>query len=658
MSEDRLQAWVEAKEPLEVRRFSIFEALNRPFEVSLLLRSPNVAIDLDAIVNRPASFRMDSGGRAAKEPRRLWTGFCNHFEQLRPEREHGGIKARSSYWMRIVPKLWQLHLRQDHRHFRHQSVVDIVNAVLGPWKIKPDWRLNKGKDYYKKLEYVVQYGETDFAFFSRLLEAAGIGYFFLHAGDADTALVLSDEPEHGSARSPLDFVDVPPESGEIEMVTNVRLAHRVKPGKVSIRDYDFHQQADFALLAEGVTGQQDEASFEHYRYAPGAFRVLDRGSDVLADERGKWPYRHTLAEGKERAERELNSLRYGKRSVCFESNCVGLHPGRVFSLDGHARDDLSSKNKLLLTEYQLDGEPRGRWLFAGEAVFADVPCQPPLTTPKPRIAGLQSAFVVGPASADDKEIYPDEYGRVRVQFQWDRLSKSDENSSCWLRVSQPWAGSGFGAMFLPRVGNEVLVSYFDGDPDMPVVVGRSYNTTRPLPYTLPDHSTKSVVKSKTSPQSDEGGAFNELRFEDQKGDELIYMQAQKDFQQLVKRSETERTGKTRVAVVGNHRCSVVAKVDARLVGEKYSLQIVEQPDKGKDEVEDKQQLKILEQRAPELTPLPTKIEMIDKRIMATSAQASVVMDHKEITFNAEGELSLEAGGTIVIFGGSKIKINC
>lgn len=660
-----LSVHVEAEPDLSVRRFSIYEGMSRPFEVNLFVRSHNHDIDFEKVVNKPASFRIISGLSKAHEPERLWTGVCNHFEQLRPEPKTDTTLGLSTYYMRIVPQLWLLTQSRDNRIFRHKKVIDVVRSVLKEWDITPEVKLTRDEKYYKELEYVVQYEESDFDFVSRLLESIGVSYYFVHGIDTPTKLILRDEPHRPMGATPiLLWEDHPTQNRQVEFVTHVRIAHKLKPGKVTLRDFDFHASAQsFALSAEAPDPAKTsskieglEAFFEQYRYVPGGFRVKDKGSDQVADDSGSWPFRHTKDEGQRRAERELDSLRRGKRSVSFESNAVGISPGRIFSMTNHPRKELASDKTLLMTEYTMDGEHGDEWIFTGQAVFTDAPCVPLPVTPKPVIPGVQSAIVVG-KGAD--EIDPDEFGRVKVQFHWDRRGKWDRDSSCWMRVSQQWAGSGFGAMFIPRVKSEVLVSFFEGDPDLPVVLGRAHNLTRPLPYKLPDHDRKTVWKTKTSPlQEDPPNAYNELRFDDTPDDELVFIQAQRDFQELVKRHEVERTGKSRVTVVGENRSAIVATEDTYLVGEKYSLQVIEEPDRGKVKAEEKVELKLIEQRTPEVKPLPTKIEMIDQQIMATTGDATVVMKQGDITWNAKGgEITFKAGGEITIFGGPDIKIN-
>jgi type VI secretion system secreted protein VgrG len=276
--------------------------------------------------------------------------------------------------------------------------------------------------------------------------------------------------------------------------------------------------------------------------------------------------------------------------------------------------------------------------------FIEEPFRPALVTPRPTIAGVQSAVVVGPKG--DDEIYCDEFGRVRVQFHWDREGKHDEKSSCWMRVSQAWAGSGFGTMVIPRIGQEVLVAFFDGDPDQPVIVGRAYNASKTVPYTLPDHKTRSTWKSDSTPKSQ---GYSEIRFEDKKGDELVYVQAQRDLQKLVKHNETERTGKSHMIVVGVDRGSVVGASDTTLVGEKYSVQMIAPP---KEE-----DLKVLAQQDPKIEPLPTKLEMIDEKIAATTGTAHVFVDKKDVIFEAKGAIGIKAGGNVIVKGGPNVRIN-
>jgi type VI secretion system secreted protein VgrG len=252
------------------------------------------------------------------------------------------------------------------------------------------------------------------------------------------------------------------------------------------------------------------------------------------------------------ADRSLAGDRTGKKSVSFRTNVLDLAPGTVVAILNHPHPDLSSGQNLLMREFSIDGAIGLEWTIRGSAVFADTTYRPPQVTTKPAVDGVQSATVVGPAG---KEIHTDEFGRVRVQFPWDREGKNDEQSSCWVRASQGWAGTGFGLINLPRIGQEVLVGFLEGNPDQPIIVGRVFNALNPVPYTLPQHQTRSTWKSNSSPG---GGGFNEIMFEDLAGAELVYVQAQKDLRKLVKNDETITVGNDRQKLVkGNETETVV-----------------------------------------------------------------------------------------------------
>ena len=235
---------------------------------------------------------------------------------------------------------------------------------------------------------------------------------------------------------------------------------------------------------------------------------------------------------------------------------------------------------------------------------------------------------------------------MRVQFHWDREGKYDDESSCWMRVSQPWAGAGYGMQLIPRVGHEVLVGFLEGDPDQPLVVGRVYNMLNRVPHKLPDHKTRSTWKSDTSPHDD---GFNEIMYEDKKGEELFFVQAQLDLQKLVKREEVERVHDDRLVVVGKDRQAVVKTVDATLVGEAYMQQMISPPS-----VDD---LKILPQQQPSVTPLATTTEMVKKRIVFTTGKATVAFDDDSISFQADGDINIHAHGGDAIFEGSHAWLN-
>jgi type VI secretion system secreted protein VgrG len=530
---------------LSVRRVQIHEGVSSLFTISVWARSPHFDLDLESLVGQPAAFQIVHGTKlVANQGGRRWSGVVSLMEQVQAEQGNSGEKPLSTYYLRIVPRLWLLTQRQNYRIYQHLSIPDISEKLLGEWGLQANLQIDKGA--YPKLEYKVQYGETDFAFLCRLWEEAGIAFTFPDDEEGKT-VILGDKLQAGPPRDgePIPYVDNPNAASEKEFVTRVTLAHEVRPGAHTIRDYDFRRPS-FPLFGEAPKAQGLESTYEQYHYQPHGFLVEPgKGGDTpTADDKGI--ARHEQKAGQERADRTLAGTRTGKVLVSFETNVVDLWPGRRFSIDHHPHAELDSGKKLLVTEFSLEATPGGEWHMEGSAVFSEVPYRPVVRTPKPKINSVQSATVVGPAGT---EIHTDEFGRVRVQFPWDREGKNDDNSSCWIRVSQGWAGTGYGMMVIPRLGHEVLVGFLNGDPDAPIIVGRVFNATQRVPYKLPDHKTRSTWKSDSSLGSD---GFNEIMFEDLKETELVYVQAQKNLRKLVKNDEVITVGNNRQKLVINN----------------------------------------------------------------------------------------------------------
>ncbi|MCK6588550.1 MAG: phage late control D family protein [Polyangiaceae bacterium] len=290
-------------------------------------RSESPSIDLEAIVGQSASLRVVSGWLFAKlGGARLWTGIVSSIEQLQAVQPQTGAKELSTYYLRIVPSVWLLTQRRNYRIFQHRSIPDIVDELLGEWSAEPVWKIDRSR--YPKLEYKVQYGESDFAFFSRLLEEAGIAFTFPDDDAAGSKLVLSDSLESNEPRAggPLPYVDNPNQESEKEFVSNVRLAHEVRPGAHTIRDHDFRKPT-FALFGEAPKAKGSEEKYEQYHYEPGSFLVETGkgGGTPVADDKGV--ARHDQAFGKGRAERLLHGERMGRRAVSFDTNTIDLWPG-------------------------------------------------------------------------------------------------------------------------------------------------------------------------------------------------------------------------------------------------------------------------------------------------------------------------------------------
>lgn len=646
-------SFVNGEESLSVRRFSIREAISQPFEVNVIARSEREDLELQTFVNKAGALRFEPGVVHLQQQARVWAGIVSSMEQLQPEET-----GLSTYAIRIVPTLWRTTLRRGNRIYQHLSTPDIVLQLLAEWDIEPELQIDPGA--YPEHEYRVQYGETDFAFISRLLEEAGISYVFRHGegeqggfGQELSKLVLTDEPTSNPPRpgGPLPYVDNPNEASEREFTTSVRLAQVVKPGRFTIRDFDFRNRPDYQLFAKAESGSDNEENkYEQYHYLPGAFVVEPgQGGDTpVADDRGI--ARVNEPEAQRLAQRSLDGARRDRRVVSYETNVVDLAPGSVFSIDHHRRKDLGPDATIMVTTSFLEGEVASidSFRYGGEAIYTDSPYRPARVTPRPNIVGVQSAVVVGPKG---EEIHTDEFGRVRVQFHWDREGTLDERSSCWIRVSQAWAGSSFGMMVIPRVGQEVLVDFFDGDPDRPIVTGRVYNNTTRVPYPLPENKTKSTWKSDSSPGS---GGFNEIMFEDKKGSELFSVQAEKDRYTVVKNDDTLSVGNDRSATIGQNDSLAVGANRSVTVGASHSTSVMDARSSNigtTDTVDagDMYQLQVAGNGSG--------IRVTDNRILISTADACIVLDHDMIRFEANGNILMRAGQSIVLNAGAPIAID-
>jgi type VI secretion system secreted protein VgrG len=533
---------LDVSDALDVRRFAIEQRMSSLFEVTLTALSDDADIDFDAVVGRPASFRMH-GGAQALVPFRFWTGLCKHAQQVAVEET-----GLSTYEITIVPTLWLATQRRNHRMFQQLSELDIARKLLAEWGIEPELRI---AGTYRKREYRVQYAESDYAFLCRMLEDAGISFFF-EQGDTETRLVLTDAPQSVEARPSIPFRDNPTTSLDREYVTKLHVGQQVRPGRYTLRDHDTRLAASYPLLADArAPGAGVEGRLERFHYTPGAFLFgTDQGDDQPhGDDKGKT--RSDEREGGALARKRLEAKRSSAKACSFETNVADLAPGVVTAVLDHPRSDVAGK-PLLVIASSIRGDSHGEWTHRCEARRADVAYRPRLATRKPRISGVESATVVGPAG---EEIHTDELGRVRVHFHWDRESRMDQNSSCWIHTSQPWGGAGYGGTNLPRVGQEVLVDFLGGDPDRPIITGRVYTSLQKTPYTLPGNKTQSGWKSSSSPQT---GGYNEIMFEDAAGRELVRMQAERDLHKLVKHDEE--------VTIGHDRTKLVEHDDALTVG--------------------------------------------------------------------------------------------
>jgi type VI secretion system secreted protein VgrG len=449
------------------------------------------------------------------DPKRWFSGLVSEFRLTR-------IEDRLAYYEAVIrPWLWFLGNTTDCRIFQNMSVIEIVEEIFSKYSTAKYEKRLQGS--YPPREYCVQYDETDLDFVQRLLEHEGILYFFEHDEGKHT-LVLADamnklKPAPGYEKVPYHF-EGQGSRRDVEYITEWIPGSSVRPGAYVHTDYDFKKPGADLMAKSAQPFSHKLAAGENYRQ-PGAHLDVGRGDSLAAIRR-----------------EEIQAVH---QRIAAVGTVRGLYSGCTFKLDGFPREDQNQEYLVVSAEYRLfdpgyrahaDVESENFKAILGVAPTA-LPYRPPRVTTRPIMRGPQTATVVGPSG---EEIFTDKYARVKVQFHWDRLGKKDQNSSCFVRVSQTWAGSGWGFIQIPRIGQEVIVDFIEGDPDLPIITGRVYNASQMPPYGLPGSATQSGWKSDSSKG---GGGYNELMFEDKAGSELVNFQAQKDHNLLIKNDRTK-----------------------------------------------------------------------------------------------------------------------
>src|ERR1035437_7460327 len=498
------------KDVLLLRGFTGSEAISQPFHFDLDLLSENDSIKFQDVVGKNVTLRIyDAAGGE-----RYWNGFISRFSQGAQDRR------LTSYRAQMVPWLWFLTRTADCRIFQNLKAPDIIQKIFKDLGFA-DFKLHLYGDFVTR-DYCVQYRETDFNFVSRLMEEEGICYYFEHQDGKHTLILANDASAHdpcpNQKTARYDF-----RGGSVvyeDVVTEWQYQEEFRPGKWAQTDYNFETPG--SSLAVTASGKNP---YEIYEY-PGEYRVRPAGERLA----------------------KIRLQEQTTPAIVFPgaSGCRYFSAGYQFTLQDHYRSDLNQAYLLTAVRhmasqgagFQVGGgggeEPTYRNSF--ECIPFSIPFRPQRVTPEPFVQGCQTAVVVGPAG---EEIYTDKYGRVKVQFHWDREGKKNENSSCWIRVSHPWAGQGWGAISIPRIGQEVIVDFLEGDPDQPIITGRVYNAEQVTPYKLPDEKTKSTIKSNSSKG---GGGYNELRFEDGKGKEQIFIHAERNQDIRIKNDLYETVG--------------------------------------------------------------------------------------------------------------------
>ncbi len=549
-------------------RMTTTEELGRPFRYDLELLSHDPAIQGETLLGKTMSVSVDlPDGKT-----RWFNGYVTRF----------AYSGRTGRWVRyhatLRPWLWFLTRAQDCRIFGNGSEG---NAKLVTEIAKAVFRKHGFSDFEEKLQasylprtYCVQYRETDFDFVSRLLEEEGIYYAFRHSEGVHMLEMYDGPGSHKTAEAydEVPFISASADSLQREdHIYQWLLQQEVQPGEHVHRDFEFvTPQVD--LTASAAASRSHPYGTLQIYDPPGGYVepyevASGDGSDQDAQDRGRAYAKLRLEEMQARFE-----------TVDGMSNAVGLAVGELFTLKEHPRDDqnrdwlvVSTRHELAVAGYEgLEKEVKESvYRCAFTAMPSDVPFRPARTTPRPLITGPQTATVTGKSG---EEIWTDKHGRVKVHFHWDRLNEEDENSSCWIRVAQVWAGQNWGGVHIPRMGQEVIVEFLEGDPDRPIVTGRVYNGRQTHPYGLPELATQSGIKSRSS----KGGGpanFNELRFEDKKGSEQVYLHAEKDKQEVVENDNTESVGHDEALTVDHNRTKKVGVDEFETIGSNKTIEV-------------------------------------------------------------------------------------
>ena len=502
---------------LQVLAFDGREALDTPYRFDLELVSERPDLDLEALLNRPARLTFGAAGQGVH-------GIIYRIAQG----ESG--KRLTRYRLSLVPRLAYLAHRINQRIFQHLTVPQIIARILEEHGILAGegHRFHLGYAYPER-DYCVQYDESDLHFVQRLCEEEGIHYHFQHSADGHV-LVFGDDQTVFPKLAPLAYQQDSGLAADHQVVRAFGVRLETRSSRASYRDYDFEKPR---LTLEAGCRSEFVPELEVYDY-PGRFTERPRGKHLAKRTLERLRSDYQLAEGESDAP-----------LACGHFLALNNHPRPswndlwlIHALHHEGRQPQVLEESVTSEMTPTDGFQQGyRNRFS--ATPWDIPHRPALKHPKPKVLGSQTAVVTGPAG---EEIHCDQYGRVKVQFHWDREGQADDTTSCWLRVSSSWAGDRYGGIAIPRVGMEVLVTFLEGDPDQPLVTGCLYHKEHVVPYDLPANKTRTVFKTLSSPG---GGGYNELRIEDRKGQEQIYLHAQRDWDQNIEHDQKLRVGHQR-----------------------------------------------------------------------------------------------------------------
>ncbi|MBC7708693.1 MAG: type VI secretion system tip protein VgrG [Rhizobacter sp.] len=530
------------------RQMTGTEALSIPFEYDVTFHSLTSGLSAKAMLGQSVTLKLETQDGAGVRP---FNGICTRFASGGREGEH------LVYTAKLRPWLWIAGRRSDCKIFQFKTVPEIIEDVLGKYGFPMKKRLSKT---YRAWDYCVQYQETDLNFVMRLAEHEGIYFYFEHAEGSHELVFIDDINTHtdlaGAATIPYFGADAAAVVRK-EHFNSWDVREEVDSGEYIADDYDFkHPKANLRTNRKHTVGH-DHDKWERYT----------------------WPGGYTkVGEGESYAKSNIETLQAEQERVQGHCTVRTMAPGFSFTLENCPRADQNRKYLAVAATYFFrnnavsaagGGDGDSAWGITVTSQPTSVPYRPQVLTPKPLTSGPQTAMVVGPAG---EEIYTDEYGRVKVHFYWDRYDKKNQDSSCWIRVSQPWAGEKWGFIHIPRIGQEVIVDFIGGDPDYPIITGRVYNADQMPPYDLPANKTASGIKSRSTM----GGSscdFNEIRMEDLKGKEQLYVHAQRNLDTVVETDESRMVGHDRSTRINHDDNRFVVNDDRHVIQANQTHQI-------------------------------------------------------------------------------------
>lgn len=540
---------VGGKGQMQLLSMSGSEGLSRPFEyqVEILCDKPDLKL---------ADFLGKSMTVAVTQPE----GGTRYFNGLVARFAQSGRRTKQyfHYQATLRPWFWFLSRTQDCKIFQEKTVVQIVEEVFGDHSGLAKFKKSLTASYTPWV-YCVQYRESDMNFVSRMLEQEGLYYYFEHTESGHEMVLCDSISAHGSVTG---YAQVPYRANWADRDDLMESVHswsagvQVLPTKVVLADFDFERPSTSLSKTHTVSRSHDQASFEVFDY-PGEYTQDGDG----------------VSYAKVRAQEQ----QAGFRVASAQTDARGVTCGYTFKVKGLPDNSLDDEYLVIGTNVfveegvQIGGEEgsQGQYSCEFQAMPTADTYRAPRVTPKPMVYGPQTAKVVGPSG---EPIYTDKYGRVKVQFHWDRLGKKDDKSSCWVRVSQPWAGNGFGAISIPRIGDEVVISFLEGDPDQPLITGRVYNAEFMPPYSLPANSHTTTILSRSMGATDPDQA-NELRFCDDPGKEYIWLQAQKDFHREVENNDHDTVKNDQYITVTKKRQEDIGTDLEQTIGGKAKIQV-------------------------------------------------------------------------------------